>query len=145
MSDPYRDVGDFHRRFGLDAHPEAPPRLLGVDAFGFRFRFLEEELRELAEAHAAGDLAGAADALVDLVYVALGTAHLMGLDWNAHYAAVHAANMLKERASSAADPRSKRGHALDVVKPEGWAPPDHRQILERTKNDYRYINEGREP
>ena len=34
---------------------------------------------------------------------------------------VHRANMLKERAKSAAD--SKRGSSLDIVKPPGWQPP----------------------
>lgn len=128
--DPYRDVAEFHRKFGLPtAGPGVVPKLTAPSVSLFRTQFLEEELRELRTALDFDDLAGAADALVDLVYVALGTAHLLGLDFPAHWAEVQRANLAKERATSADDPRSKRGHHLDVVKPEGWLPPDHAAIL----------------
>lgn len=44
---------------------------------------------------------------------------------------VHAANMAKERAASAAD--SKHGSAQDIVKPAGWVAPDHRNLFEEVK------------
>lgn len=44
---------------------------------------------------------------------------------------VHAANMAKERASSAAD--SKHGSAQDIIKPTGWNAPDHRDLFEEVK------------
>lgn len=121
MSD-FSDVADFHRRFGLDY--DGPPRPLPEDLAAFRERFLQEELDELRAARSAGDLAGCVDALVDLVYVALGTARLMGVPWRRAWTEVHAANMRKVRADSADDPRSLRGHPADVVKPAGWTPPD---------------------
>jgi predicted HAD superfamily Cof-like phosphohydrolase len=125
-------VREFHAKFGLphDANG-SPPRLLDASTWEFRYRFLHEELRELAEAHNAGDLAGFADALVDLIYVASGTAHLAGLRLDDHFDEVHRANLTKERATGADDGRSKRGHALDVVKPPGWRAPDHAPILRR--------------
>lgn len=76
------------------------------------------------------DLEKAADALADLVYVALGTAHMMGLPFEAVWAEVQRANMTKVRATGDDDPRSKRGSSLDVVKPEGWKAPDHGPAIE---------------
>jgi len=59
------------------------PSFLGKQAFEFRLKFLQEELDEFARDHAAGDMHGAADALVDLAYVLHGTALMMGLPWAA--------------------------------------------------------------
>jgi predicted HAD superfamily Cof-like phosphohydrolase len=129
MTNLYRDVGDFHRKFGLDAYPSSRPRLLPTDEQLFRLAFMYEELAEFQRAWAQGDLVGAVDGLVDLGVVTLGTAHLMRLPFNAHWNEVHRANMQKERADGASDPRSHRQHSLDIVKPRGWVAPDHRPIL----------------
>lgn len=126
----FRDVGVFHEKFGLPVAGEFPPTVLDPEAFMFRYQFLQEELHELLGAHRAGDLAGVADALADLVYVALGTAHFYGIPFDDVFAEVQRANMSKERAADVSDPRSKRGSGLDVVKPEGWTPPDIRAVLE---------------
>lgn len=75
------------------------------------------------------DLPKIADGLVDLVYVALGTAHLHGLNWPELFAEVQRANMTKERASGSHDKRSIRSHSLDVVKPEGFVPPRIVEVL----------------
>jgi len=107
MSDFFKDVGDFHAKFGLDhvmcnreetcASPGPDPRQISAELREFRLIFLEEELRELREAYTAEDLPGIADALVDLVYVALGTAHLHGFPFDELWAEVQRANMAKER------------------------------------------------
>lgn len=44
---------------------------------------------------------------------------------------VHKANMAKERATCAED--SKHGSAQDIIKPEGWTAPNHRDLFEVTK------------
>lgn len=44
---------------------------------------------------------------------------------------VHKANMAKERATCAED--SKHGSAQDIIKPEGWTAPDHRDLFEVTE------------
>ncbi len=119
------DVHEFQRQFEI---PMAQtPSLLGPELYRFRAGFLEEEVREFREAHDAGDLLGAADALVDLAYVLHGTALMMGLPWPRLWETVQEKNMLKVRALHAAD--SKRGTTYDVVKPAGWTPPDHREAL----------------
>ncbi len=137
MKTQFEMVGDFHRKFELPVTPapacaswdRRPPAILDHETFLFRYQFLAEELHELLAAHRRGDLPAAADALADLVYVALGTAHMMGVPFDAVFAEVQRANMGKERASSSSDGRSKRGSALDVVKPEGWKPPDVAGVL----------------
>jgi predicted HAD superfamily Cof-like phosphohydrolase len=83
---------------------------------------MTEELEEYYDAWNDSDMPGQLDALVDLVYVALGTAHMQGFDFNEAWRRVHDANMQKVRAQNADE--SKRGSALDVVKPEGWKPAD---------------------
>lgn len=139
VTDFFNDVRAFHEKFALAVHPSTAPTLLDADTFRFRLDFLGEELKEFVEAHDGNDLAKAADALVDLVYVALGTAHLMGLPFDLHWRAVQEKNMMKERACAANDERSKRRHALDVVKPVGWTPPDHQPILDKATRDHGYV------
>lgn len=125
------DVGDFHLKFGLHSttHDGTGPTEAPDDLIDFRIKFLREELDEFIEGYAVGDTAQQFDALIDLVYVALGTAHLLGFPWQEGWDAVQFANMQKQRAQSADE--SKRGSTYDVVKPEGWQPPDIGVILAR--------------
>lgn len=125
----FDDVGAFHSRFGLPNVLDSPinPHLLDDDVYKFRIDFMAEELTEFEDAHKAGDLALAADALIDLVYVVMGTAHLMGLPWKELWNEVQRANMEKVRAPDAES--SKRHHHFDVIKPEGWQPPDIDMVL----------------
>jgi predicted HAD superfamily Cof-like phosphohydrolase len=116
-------VDAFHLKFGVPM-PKVPS-FMNEEALTFRLKFLREEVQEFEDAHRAGNMKDAADALVDLVYVALGTALMMGLRsvWWSLWGRVQMKNMLKVRAQSAGE--SKRGTKLDVVKPAGWTPPDH--------------------
>ena len=88
-----------------------------------------EEIRELNDAFAHTDLPEVLDALVDLVYVAISTAWLLNLPFDQAWQAVHAANMAKIRVENAS--QSKRKHAFDIVKPAGWQPPDHSNLLDK--------------
>lgn len=134
MTDYFKDVGEFHRKFGLPRYDDGrPPQLMEVDVMNFRHLFMQEELDEFLTAHVANNLEDAADALADLVYVALGTAHMMGLPMDDVWREVQRANMTKVRAKSDVDPLSKRMHRLDVVKPPGFAPPDHWPAIERAR------------
>lgn len=134
------DIEEFHRKF--DLFYDGKPRLLPAELAEFRQRFLQEEkdeyvqhsvaaelsLQDHDEAEITYQLAHMLDGLVDLVYVAIGTAHLHGFDFREAWRRVHAANMAKVRAQHAED--SKRGTTLDVVKPEGWLPPRHEDLVE---------------
>lgn len=127
----FDDVGHFHEKFGLDnvTHRPVGPRRVPVELVQFRTRFLDEELAEFKAAIENHDPVEAFDALLDLVYVAMGTAHLLGFPWQEGWDEVHRTNMAKVRARSAAE--SKRGASFDVVKPEGWTAPDLAGILAR--------------
>lgn len=116
-------VREFHEKFEL--RYDGPPRQLPGDMGKFRRDFMLEEIDEHFNAEYDSDLEKQLDALVDLAYVLFGTAYLQGFTPEKFYEAfrrVHAANMLKVRALKAED--SKRGSTYDVVKPEGWQPPD---------------------
>ncbi len=68
------------------------------------------------------------DAAVDLVYATIATVVAHGYDFDEAWSRVHRANMAKERAP---DANNKRGSTFDVVKPEGWRPPSHRDLTEQ--------------
>jgi len=133
----FQDIADFHRKFELMYRGK--PRELPADLAEFRVGFLAEELAEYITpgnedhkmlAHMLKrywrdglgkvSLAKKFDALIDLVYVALGTAYLHGFPFDLGWARVHAANMAKVKSVGAGN---NRGGTHDVVKPGGWTPP----------------------
>lgn len=142
----FRDIRRFHEKFEL-VPTDDPGHRLTDDTLKFRLKFLLEELQEYAAAvgyqiswgsesgihiRKCGDefdAEQAFDGLIDLVVVALGSAFLHRFDFNAGWDRVQAANMAKERATGADDPRSKRKSAADVVKPEGWQAPVLKDLL----------------
>lgn len=119
--DEMEDVRDFHVKFGLIAH--GVPGHLTKRKLNERVEFLQEELNEFKAACDAQDLAEQADALIDLVYVAKGTAVMLGLPWEDLWLDVQRANMTKMRGVG------KRGHQVDVIKPKGWQGPMTAEIL----------------
>lgn len=112
----------FHEKFGIPM-PDMPGHLPG-DVKDYRVNFMQEELTEYISAQTLEDQI---DALIDLVVVAMGTAYMHGFDWELHWREVFNANMAKRKALLASE--SKRNHVLDIVKPEGWQPPNHGQYL----------------
>jgi predicted HAD superfamily Cof-like phosphohydrolase len=146
-------VGHFHKKFGLPGMERPPHELTDEEAL-FRILFMVEELGEYADASGFMNLAAVLytvghglktrdhsttqrtstrnfekqlDGLVDLVYVALGTSLFHGFDFDTAFDEVHEANMRKVRVERLED--STRGSRFDVVKPEGWTPPDLRRFL----------------
>lgn len=118
-----KDIEDFHKKFGLVYDGE--PRMLPKDVEEFRIKFMQEELQEYIDAETQEKKF---DALIDLVYVALGTSYLHGFPFGKGWTTVHRANMNKVRTKNPDD--SKRNSSFDVVKPEGWKPPDIKKVLE---------------
>ena len=126
------DLEAFHERFGLEY--TGMPRLLPGELLRFRVQFLQEELTEYISHIGKEDthdaLEEALDALVDLVYVAIGTAYLHGFTpaiFDEAWRRVQDANMSKKRVERASD--SKRGSMYDVIKPPGWTPPSHTDLV----------------
>lgn len=149
LVDVIGDVEEFGKKFGV--HYDGPVRVLPPDLADFRERFMQEEFQEYIDAsssaarwiavlataassgreHAEGaiteNLEQMLDALVDLVYVAIGTANFHGFNFREAWRRVQAANLKKERAVREGD--SKRGTLYDVVKPPGWEAPDHSDLV----------------
>lgn len=143
--DPWADIVAFHEKF--DIAYTGKPRQLDEELARFREKFMGEELDEYIEARVGGakelrlhqdeanfvhHLELQFDSLIDKVYVDLGTAYLQGFDFVEGWRRVHAANMRKVRAPSAEASASTtgRGHASDVIKPKGWGPPKHTDLIE---------------
>lgn len=115
------DVKELFKKFSILVAEK--PRPLGLPLLEERYKFLAEELAEFWSACHDGDFPGQADALIDLVYVAIGTGVLMGLPWKVLWDDVQRANMAKERGIG------KRGNKVDLVKPKNWVPPQTELIL----------------
>ena len=131
-----QDIADMHQKYGVN------PVVRNFDkdkleAFlKFRIDFLQEELDEMRNAvanrqasvldttNASDDVV---DALIDLCVVAIGT--LDAFDVNAYEAwdRVHKANMNKEVGVKASRPNPLG--LPDLVKPEGWVAPTHKDNL----------------
>jgi len=115
--DMLRDVAEFHELI-LNDYAEPTPTLISLEYCIERASFLHEELDEFCIAAGEGNITELADALADIVYVALGTAYKMGLPFDGIWKAVQEANMRK-----VAGP-TKRGNKVDAMKPAGWVGPE---------------------
>ena len=124
----FHKVDEFHKKFGLHEVTPAVPQLYeSAEMAEFRTTFLAEESEEFGEALYRGELVKAVDANLDAIYVAAGNLLLLGIPADVCeqlYAIVHDRNMAKERATGGEDGRSTRKSQFDVVKPEGWYPPE---------------------
>lgn len=144
MEPEFRDVRDFHKKFDLIIRkkPTLPPFEESWD----RYQFMKEELEEFMIAFTNRDFPGMTDALIDIVYVAKGTAVMMGLPWKELWADVQRANMGKIRLTQerTSDP-PQSGHLVIsterdkyhvyVTKPEGWIPPRTADIVGEVVDD----------
>ena len=147
MKRAQRDIVEFYKKFGIE-FPKTP-KALSEDHMSKRLAFLEEELEEtraaylsLCQAEKPTDehLSEVIDGLIDLIYVAVGTLVLMGVCPSAHWRVVHNCNMQKVKVKDRS--QSKRDYDQDLVKPEGWKPPDHVEIIEVFRNSYRLTGKG---
>jgi predicted HAD superfamily Cof-like phosphohydrolase len=82
-----------------------------------RFKHMVEESDEFLNSAAIGDMVGVADAIADLIYVAIGTAVQAGIPIDKVWAAVHRCNMQRKAAST-------ERHVYDAAKPPGWIGPE---------------------
>jgi predicted HAD superfamily Cof-like phosphohydrolase len=110
----YDDVKEFHHRFG---HPvREAPTLLTAERAAARAAWMNEEVAEFLAAHTITDQA---DAMIDLIYFALGTLVEMGVRPEKLFEIVHAANMTKLWPDGA--PRFRDDGK--TVKPPTWVDP----------------------
>lgn len=81
-----------------------------------RMNLIREEMAELEQAVAAGNLVETLDAVIDLIYVTAGFCGTLGVDGRPLWREVHRSNMVKVGAPDRTDGK--------ILKPEGWTPPD---------------------
>lgn len=127
--DLFAMVAAFHEKFQLK--PTDGPAFPVDELVHLKLLHMQEELDEVRAAVMMEDLEQFFDGLIDLVYVALGTAYLSGLQFNKGFRRVHEANMQKVRAVT--QDQSKRRSTYDIVKPAGWVPPELSDLLRKEK------------
>ena len=120
----YDDVKDFHACFG---HPvREAPTLLTAERAAARASWMQEEVAEFLAARTVSEQA---DAMIDLIYFAVGTMVEMGVRPEPLFEIVHRANMTKLWPDG--KPRFREDGK--TVKPPTWVDPDDaiREEIER--------------
>jgi len=143
---PLTDIARFHEKFGLEqnnskvavASEQQPDGdmldnwlsknrdKMTIEEWELRHLRLADEAEEYAEAVEDEDDEETLDALVDIMYIALGTAYRRGWDFAEAWKRVHTANMEKQRGNPT---NSKYGSGFDIIKPQGWNGPDHSDLV----------------
>ena len=103
---------------------------LDIDEYDWLREVLSEEMGEFIGSYYSDDFIGQVDALIDLIYFAMGGLTRLGVtadEAEAVFYAVHEKNMLKKAGSKG------RGSELDATKPESWEGPEAeiKRILEK--------------
>lgn len=101
------------------------------------YNLVQEESEELFEAIMevdwsrpyADEIAPVVDGLIDLIYVAAGMLHSMGIDSNAAWNEVQRSNMSKVDRDSGKVIKRDDGK---VLKPEGYFPPDLVRVVKES-------------
>lgn len=121
---PYFQVLRFHTTFGVPV--ATTPGLPDNKRLAFRLDLIEDEVRELQVAVDKRDTVEVADALADIIYLCYGMGIECGFPMHEIVDEVHYSNMAK------LGPDGKPILRADgkVIKPEGWEPPNIKEILE---------------
>jgi hypothetical protein len=115
------DIMVMHEKYGVFDKVQAFDKEKLNKFLEFRIKFLEEEMNELSTAETADDVV---DALIDLCVVAIGTLDLFDVDARLAWDRVHEANMNKQVGIKESRPNPLG--LPDLVKPEGWTAPSHK-------------------
>ena len=119
MKNAFEKVQKYHEVFGH--RKPSVPTPLPQDRIIHRAGFMAEELAEFLKA-SPDDLVAQSDALIDLIYFALGTFVEMGVDPAPLFYAVHQANMDKLWDG---EPKYNPANGK-TLKPPGWVGPEAR-------------------
>jgi predicted HAD superfamily Cof-like phosphohydrolase len=121
MNKEFEMVADFHKAFG---HPlKETPTSMDMDRAKKRYGWMLEEIDEFLEAVSNEDVVEQADAMIDVMYFALGTLVEMGVKPERLFEIVQEANMSKLWEDG--KPRY-RDSDNKVMKPTGWKDPHPR-------------------
>lgn len=121
LKNAYEDVKLFHKTF---EHPIGRvPAAMEVERKKARTAWMQEELDEFVEASTVHD---EADAMIDLIYFALGTLVEMGVKPQPIFDIVQKANMDKVWP----DGLVHKNEMGKTIKPEGWVAPEPQIVAE---------------
>lgn len=87
---------------------------------------LKEEVQEFDTANQQNNVPEAADALIDLIYFAVGRLLEMGIPIQSVFDDVQSANMQKIQGDLVKRPG---GLGYDAIKPSNWQPPNHEWLV----------------
>lgn len=123
-SNIFQDVYAFHKKMGIEPQKERGLGYKGLSKkeLTFRMTLLKEEYTEYITACSEGDCIGQLDALLDIIYICVGSIYKAGWDGEEGWRRIHNSNMAKEP-STKATKRSGDTGEVDVVKPKQWKPP----------------------
>jgi predicted HAD superfamily Cof-like phosphohydrolase len=116
-------VHEFHKVFNLPISDA--PKELERERVELRAKWMNEEISELLEAR---DIVDQVDAVVDLIYFAVGVFVEMGIDGSKAFELVHQANMRKLDQNG----RPIYNEEGRVIKPDEWTSP--REIIRQWLN-----------
>lgn len=137
MDREWEAVRLFHRKFN---HPVGEkPVCMGKERAQKRYNWMLEEINEFLEAVEQGDIVEQADAMIDVIYFALGTLVEMGIRPDALFEIVQRANMGKLWA----DGRPHYAEDGKTLKPKTWKDP-HEELEAAIKEMRKQILEWKQ-
>ena len=117
MNKEFNEVKKFQQAFG---HPTSDvPKIMEEERGKKRYLWILEELNEFLQAVENKDIVEQADAMIDVIYLALGTLVEMGIEPDELFYIVQTANMNKLWS----DGKPHYNDMGKVIKPEGWENP----------------------
>lgn len=125
MENLVRDVYQFNQEI-IGTEQPTSPQILNRERLLFALTAMYEELNEFTVANNCNNVGEALDAMIDLIYFALGRCYEMGISeeqFNKCWKMVQEKNMAKKRGIK------NRGTSQDAMKPEGWQAADLSEVL----------------
>ena len=116
MNKDFEKVKEFHKAF--ECPISETPVMLTSERAKMRAGFMREEIEEFEE---AANIYEQADAMIDLIYFALGTLVEMGVEPDELFDIVHEANMTKLWSDGKVH---RREGDSKVIKPPEWEDPE---------------------
>lgn len=128
MNPLLRKVAEFHKAFNIEN--QIVPTIPSKEVIALRYKLALEELEEFKEAAEKEDLVEIFDALVDQLYILLGTVHAfgMGVALEEGFYEVHRSNMTK----LGADGKPIYREDGKVIKSDKFDPPNLQRIIKET-------------
>lgn len=102
------------------------PQVLNKERLLFALTAMYEELHEFTVANNQNNVGETLDAIIDLIYFAIGRVYEMGItveQFKACWNIVQQKNMQKKKGTK------NRGTDIDAAKPEGWVAADLNEVI----------------